>query len=292
MGRAIGLILVGILAVILFAVSFTACSPQSGIVLAQVGQGGLDFQETAVADYIVIAGKITDPTSGKWLNNYTVIPYLNGEELSNPQNRAISRTGKYAPSGEGVHDGLFVLYIPNQYELTAGHDFISGNDQIVKMQYVDGGLTGASHLYVWMREVNPSDIFRLAVPDKQIEYAIAVMPQDNAELNPEYHQYSTTLDENGMIHKLIDQNADGKSVLIDPTETPPDTQKAITWTREYTAPENTNIWNTWKWYVENQVDGLDWNTYYENVLLRNPELAKTDYFVKGQIYYLPEMVEG
>lgn len=280
MGRAIGLIIFGTFVVILMALGLTACSPQSGVLLGQVGIGGVSYEDTAVADHIVIAGKITDPVTGKWLNNYTVIPYFNDEELSQPQSRAISRTDKYPQSGEGVHDGCFVLYIPNRYELTASHVFVNGNQEPITMRYKDGGLTGRSELYLWLGEVHPGDLIQLGIPDKQIEYAIAVMPEDNANLNPEIHQNSTVLDKDGRVTKPIDNDSNNE-VLI------PETTTQISWTREYTVLSGTTIWDSWKWYVEGQVPEMNWSTYYAEVVQRNPDLVRTGYFVQGQTYYLP-----
>ncbi len=285
MGRALSLILFGIVTVILATVGLTACAPQTGVQLGEITLGSMDSQETAVATYIVIAGKITEPTSGAWLNNYSVIPYLDGQEISNPQNRAISRTGKYMGSGEGVHDGLFILYIPNQYELTATHDFINANGRPINMQYADGGFVGASDLYIWLGEVNPGDIFRLAVPAKQIEYAIAVMPTDNEQLDSDIHQNNTILQEDGRITTIETEKSSNKTMSTTSTQ-------RIRWTRPYIAPQNSTIRETWSLYIENQVPSMNWTTYYTQLLLHNPELVQTGNFVAGQLYYLPQLSDG
>ena len=278
MGRAIGLIIFGTLAIILLAFTF---SENSGLQRAIPGVNIVAASETeSVADYIVFAGRITDSISGKWLNDYTVIPYLDGNEISQPQTRTTSRIGKFAESGEGVHDGCFILYIPNRYELTESHVFIDSDKTPVTMQYKDGGFGGRGILYIWLGDVNPGDVFRLGVPDKQIEYAVAIMPEDNANLDPEIHQISTTLGEDGRVTTQTD-NPSRVEVEI------PESTIQISWTREYTVQTGTTIWNSWKWYVEGQVPGMNWSTYYAEVVQRNPDLVRTGYFVPGQTYYLP-----
>ena len=295
MGRAIGLIILGVLAVILFTIGFSSLSGGTGFQLAGVEVVAAS-DETAVAKNIVFAGKITNPVNGQWENDYTVIPYLNNKEISNPQNRAISRIGKYHGSGEGVHDGLFVVYIPNIYELTAEHDFINADGELVEMHYAhNGGFSTNGDLYVWLREMNPGDVLQLRVPEKQIEYAIAIMSENNADLSEEIHQNETML-QGEQVVAVSGKNSENETVTQPNIgkgggAPPPDTQMVGNWTREYTAPADTIVWDTWTLYVENQVPGMDWDTYYEEVMIHNPDLAQTRYFVKGQIYYLPNLPE-
>lgn len=283
MVRAIGLIFFGILAVIVIAISLTACSPQTGVILGDFGQGGVGYENTAVADYIVIAGKITNPTDGRWLNDYTVIPYLGGVELSQSQARAISRTDKFFGSGEGVHDGCFVIYIPNRYELTASHVFINGNKEPVTMQYKDGGFTGRSDLYLWLDEVNPGDIFRLAIPDKQIEYAIAVMPHDNAHLDPSYIHRDTLLDKDGNVSVRVKEGVGGG--IVDG----PGSLGAPGWEREFTPARNMTYQEVWLLYVSVHATNLNQYTFAQEVVRMNPELVQTGGFVVNETYYLPDV---
>ena len=126
MGRAIGFILIGVLAVILLTVAMSTVSGQSGVQFSGVELVAAS-DNVPVADYVVIGGKLSDAATGAWLNNYAIIPFEDNFEVTTPQTRFSTRTGEHAFSGEGVHDGFFLIRIPNRYKLTAGNVFLNAN---------------------------------------------------------------------------------------------------------------------------------------------------------------------
>jgi hypothetical protein len=83
---------------------------------------GLEYINEKITNYtngrsateIVLAGKVVDVVNDEWLNDRLVVVFVNGTEVA----RTVSKTGEYTMSGEGTHDGLFVISFPNTYKLT------------------------------------------------------------------------------------------------------------------------------------------------------------------------------
>ena len=63
---------------------------------------------------------------------------------------------------------------------------------------------------------------------------------------------------------------------------------AITWTREV-SDYNGNRWNCWQKHVVQDVAGITWQEFREQVLTHNPSLRDTGgMFEAGRLYFLPE----
>lgn len=67
-----------------------------------------------------------------------------------------------------------------------------------------------------------------------------------------------------------------------------DVNTMITWTREISEYGGTR-WNGWRKFVAQDVAGITWQEFREQVLIHNPSLRDTGgQFVAGQLYFLPE----
>ena len=62
----------------------------------------------------------------------------------------------------------------------------------------------------------------------------------------------------------------------------------ITWTREI-RDYSGNRWNCWQRHVAQDVAGITWQEFREQVLVHNPSLGETGgQFEAGRLYFLPE----
>ncbi len=288
MGRAISLIVFGTLAVILMTVAFSTVSEQSGVQFSGIEVVAAS-EGAPVADYVVIGGKLSDAVTGEWLNNYAIIPYEDHIEVTNPQTRFSTRTGEHAFSGEGVTDGFFLIRIPNRYKLTTDNAFLNANGDPVEMRYIDNGVMASNELFIWLSDVHPGQIFCLDVPDKQLEFAIAAMPVDNAHLPDDIRQNKTVLLENGRIQAQTPTAADG-TVVSFPIEalqlTNPEIV-SIMWTRQFFPPANMNARQVYDQYVAPATPEISYEQFVDQVMTYNATLSANQTFYQGEKYYLP-----
>ncbi|HFQ92399.1 MAG TPA: hypothetical protein ENK32_00185 [Anaerolineae bacterium] len=262
----------------------SACAAEGLALGDATGVGGFPG-----AAEIAFTGRVTEANTGKWLNEYLVIVFLNGEEIG----RKTSHLGKFKYSGEGVHDGLFDVRIPNTYELTAADKFVYANRQPLIMYTPDEQTPDSRNIYKWFGDLAPGDIIRIEVPAKQIEYAIAVMPVPNSELSEAIA--------NGFIKTKIDQNGNvtaplENAVPVKVNEAKSNSsQKAnaltdssgIVWGRPLTHFSGSR-WQVWQLYVAGQVPGMTWEQFNDGVVRHNQHLMQTGYvFQYNQVYVLP-----
>lgn len=287
MGRAISLIIFGVLAVILLTVGFSTISGQSGFQYAGVEVVAAS-DEAPIADFIVIGGKLSDAETDEWLNNYAVIPYKDSLEITTPQTRFATRLGEHPYSGEGVHDGFFLIRIPNSYKLTTKNTFFNANGDPVEMHYINNGVMAASELFIWLPEVHPGQIFCLEVPDKQTEFAIAAMPFDNAHLPDEIRQNRTALLDNGFVRPVKVNEASGAVVTLygEALELVDREILSAKWTREFISPETLTVEAVYAQYVAPATSDMSLEQFKIHVNTFN-ELGSDNLFKANQKYYLP-----
>lgn len=275
------------LAVVLFViVSFllSACTAEGLALGDTTGVGG--FPGTAE---IAFTGRVTEANTGKWLNEYLVIVFLNGEEIG----RKTSHLGKFRYSGEGVHDGLFDVRVSNTYELMVTDSFIYKNGQPLIMYTPDEQAPDSRNIYKWFGDLAPGEIVRVEVPTKQIEYVIAVMPVPNSELSEAIANgfTKTKIDDGGNVTVPLENTA---SVEVDDNKTSgsqkvnvPTDVSNVTWGRQLTHFSG-NRWQVWQLYVAGQVPGMTWERFKEEVVQRNQHLMQAGYvFQYNQVYTLP-----
>lgn len=287
MGRAIGLIILGILAVILLTVTASSISGQTSAQIAGV-QIVSAAETSPIADYIVIGGKLSDAQTGEWLNNYPIIPYMEGVEITVPQTRFLTRRGEHSASGEGVHDGFFLIKIPNHYKLTAANNFLNADGKPVQMRYIDNGMMAPSELFVWLSDVHPGQIFCLEVPDKQTDFTIVAMPQDNAHLPEKIQQNKTILLDNRSIQPVDTDTANGTVTFsFDQALNLPDpTLISELWTREFYPLQTLTIDEVFTQYVAPATSGITAEQFAEQVRKYN-DLDANGLFHPNQKYFLP-----
>lgn len=270
-----------------------ACNLTDDVVINSVGSnrnGRPPLQD------LVFAGKVTDPITGKWVNDYLVIVFLNDREVG----RYVSGLGKSLDSGHGVHNGFFEVAFPNVYELNANHKIFRNDEWPFKLE----AGRNSSYQYHWFGELCPGQTIRLSAPEKQIEYAISVSAVPFSQLPIELQSHETAvLTPNDQIVARINNVGVGGGAPPQPTEvgktsSNPIDQRAgskmrleageVSWTKVLMGFEG-NRWEVWQQYVKAQVPGIDWDTFYEQIVLYNPHLEADGFtFYADKAYLLPE----
>ncbi|KAA3654892.1 MAG: hypothetical protein DWQ04_33975 [Chloroflexi bacterium] len=251
-------------------------------------------QSLETADGFIFAGKVTDPTSKQWLNNYLVIVFLNGKEIG----RHVSALDKFENSGEGVHDGLFKVAFPNTYELTTETFFLRSDGEFMGVGTAHGTLGNAQYLYAWFNEIEPGRLIRIQVPDKQIEYAIKVMENPVTELPEDllaFGQAQLTLTDQVMaMASEANIETGGQENLSVSTESTMLTEtnidkSEVRWTRTLSGYYG-NRYEVWERFIQPTVPNLSWNEFKEQVLIYNPQLVTDgNIFYPEKLYIIPEM---
>jgi hypothetical protein len=255
---------------------------------------------TQSTDSIILAGKVTDPATNKWLNDYLVIVFLNGEEVG----RFISSLDKFENSGEGKHDGLFKVAFPNTYELTPETFFLRSDGDFMAVS------TTPRYLYSWLGEMAPGSLIHIQVPDKQIEYAIKIMEAPVTELSEDYlargQAQLTSTDqivapaipeisevgyggaENGAQVESNSTVEPNSTVELDST-TESIMSQEVRWTRTLSGYYG-NRYEVWERFVQPTIPGLSWNEFKEQVLIYNPQLVTDgNIFHTDKLYIIPEL---
>jgi len=274
---------------------FVACSPtQLDAFNASIENINQEVDQTLqTADGFIFAGKVTDPTSQAWLNDYLAIVFLNGEEVG----RHVSKLDKFANSGEGVHDGLFKVAFPNTYELTPETFFLRSDGEFMEVRAAHGTLGNAQYLYSWFGEIEPGRLIRIQVPDKQIEYAIKItekpvteLPEDllalgNTQLTATGQIVAvaseTNIETGGQVSSTISTETTTEKTIMDESE--------VRWTRTLSGYYG-NRYDVWERFIQPTVPNLSWNEFKEQVLIYNPHLVTDgNIFYTDKLYVIPEV---
>ncbi|MCB9420428.1 MAG: hypothetical protein H6667_11530 [Ardenticatenaceae bacterium] len=277
-----------IILALLGIVMTAACTPtQEEALIDAATKVSSEIDDALVnAPQLAFAGKVTSIDGGRWLNDYLVIVYKDGEEVG----RSTSQLGEFPESGEGKHDGLFFVKIDNLYDLTAA-DLIT---PALELAFQDAqGVVGVKYIYTWLNEVPPGYRFNVAVPSKRIGYSLIILPVPTTELPADLLDGPTTLTSGDMIlasnGTAFDLNtAVPTPVPVATTAPAPITTNGVNWTRTVTGFSG-NRWQAWQQYVENQVSGITWDQFKDDVLIYNPDLEADGYvFQAGKQYILPQ----
>lgn len=125
----------------------------------------------SVPEELVFAGRVVDSGSGEWPNNRLVLVFVKGKEIA----RGLTALGRFRGSGQGVHDGLFVVTVPNTYGLSVeelNHDF----DKEQRF-HPDGALA-----YMWFQTAPEGQTYRFPVKSKNITYVLKILPGEVSSL--------------------------------------------------------------------------------------------------------------
>ena len=299
MKRLSNLLFVVIVACILLLVAAAvSCTPTQESIL----NGALESANRRIdeaydtASHIAFTGKVVD-ANGMWLDNYLVILYLNGAEIS----RNVSQLQKFPESEIGVHNGLFKIEVSNIYELSTADHFALADGQTMTMSNSEGFVGNTATVYKWFGDLQPGSLMRIRVPQKQIEYALYVSPTAIVSLDAEIQYGKTQLTEAGDVIAYV--YADGRaSAQATPATVPTSVPTSVpsrgsqaplakanqaTWTYPLTGFFG-NRWQVWERYVMGSVPGLSWQEFKEQVLVYNPHLVDDGFmFYPGKSYLLP-----
>ena len=272
---------IAIFIIVILSIFLSACTAD-GIGIQFADPNGGTASGTSA---IVFAGKVTDKTTGQWLNDYTIIAYRNGEEIG----RIDSKQGEYKYSEQGVHDGFFAIYLANDYKLTADDEFVYGSGSPLTMKVPAGQSSDSRYIFQWFGEQNPGAIIRIEVPAKQIEYVIAIMPVPNSELSEAILNGPTHIDENGVVTAPLNSDdqevgTGGKGTGAQKTVVAP---SDVVWTRPLTHFSG-NRWQVWELYVRDQAPGMTWEQFKAGMVVHNQHLIQSGYvFQYYETYLLP-----
>jgi hypothetical protein len=274
-----------------------ACSPTQREEMLHLGEAisnEVDRTLEKPSD-LVFAGQIEDE-NGRWLNNCVVVLFKNGEEVS----RTTSRLMNSAYSNNGPMDGVFELRIPNVYELTLTHEFYYSDRNRVTMTATPG-LVGTRDLGVWFGDLNFKDRRVVHIPDKQLEYALVVLPFPQDELPESYLKGHLSLNGGTLVTNLPEATGNERlavqaTAVPNPSPTPqsniqftvlPSLNNGLDWHLQMTGYYG-NRWDVWQRFVAGRVPGMNWETFKESVLVHNPQLENDSFvFYPDKAYLLP-----
>jgi len=264
----------GVISILILLLLFlSACADQD----VGIRYSNPNGETSSATSAIVFAGKVTEQETGRWLNEYTVIVFLNGNEVG----RVESQRGEYKYSGQGVHDGLFAIKIANTYKLTAADEFFYSSGDPLTMEKPPGQPANSLYIYKWFGELKPGAIIRINVPAKQIQYTIAILPRPNTELSEDLLNYPAIINENGRVQAILTvDNTNLQNRAVSSTS-------QVKWNRSLTHFEG-SLTEAWELYVKDQVQGLTWEQFQVEVVRNNTHLNKTGLrFQYDELYRLP-----
>lgn len=281
--------------------SQSACSPIQRNGVIQAGQTFSTELDKALEEpsELVFAGQIEDE-NGRWLNDYIVVLFKNGAEIT----RTTSRLMESSFSDKGPMDGVFELRIANVYKLTLAHDFYQPNRKLINMRTAPG-VVGTRALGTWFDALNPKELRVLDIPEKQLEYALVVLPMPQDELPDSHLPGNLSLQDGILVINLKEAEAEGNegfALEIETTAVPaatplpqnsvqftvlPNESSGLVWNLKMTGFYGSR-WDVWERFLAGRVRGMNWETFKHSVLAHNTHL-ETDGFVfyPDKSYLLP-----
>jgi len=192
---------------------------------------------------IVFAGKVVNPNNNEWTNNRLVLVFLKSKEVAraitstmeyaafkvtefidpnafplsssevvdcmmvydnNDPSCGRQRIEVRLDNNLGIADGLFVLHIPNTYELNLDKLGMP-IDEVPFVQINEGD--EQDRFGIWIDPFNEGDSREFYIPSKNIRYVVMVLPGDLSQLPSEIQQPGSIalLDGNRLV--AVDPNA-------------------------------------------------------------------------------------
>lgn len=202
---------------------------------------------------ITFAGKVVNQTTDKWESNRLVLVFLNSKEIARtisstmeyagmsydstvpPEAKGLTPdeiasnciSGSYPPNfanlcgfytirldkGLGIADGVFILRVPNTYQLNRGNLGIELSDSPFVEVKEDQGPT---ILGTWLDTFIEGDTREFSIPSKNLRYILKVLPSPISQLPAEIQQPGSIA--------LLDGN---RLVAVDPNAPEPTPQSAF-----------------------------------------------------------------
>lgn len=280
--------------------SQAACSPTQREDVVRFGQIINEEVEKSLAEPndLVFTGQIS-AENGRWLNNYVVVLFKNGEEIA----RATSGLRENGLSPNGPMDGVFELRTHNEYKLTNVTTFFLTNGTPIEMKQVSG-VVGTAYIGTWFDGLRPGSLRVIAVPEKQLEYAVVVLSMPLHEL-PESHRPGNLRLEGEMLVTTLPGGAGvggGEDFAVQATAVPqatpvpqsnvqlillPSRSNGQDWHLQLTGYYG-NRWDVWERYVAGYGHSMSWEYFKEAVLSHNPQLESDGFvFYPDKVYFLP-----
>ena len=273
-----GLLLLGLL------VGQAACSLTQPEGVVQFGQVINDEVSKSLAEPndLVFTGQIS-AENGRWLNNYVVVLFKNGEEIA----RTTSGLRENGLSPNGPMDGVFELRTRNEYKLTNSNAFFATNGTPIEMKLVSG-LVGAAYIGTWFDGLKPGSLRVVEVQEKQLEYAVVVLSMPLHELPESHRSGNLRLEGELLVTTLTGQAGIGgggnfavqATAVPQPTPVPPSNVQLVLLTAPNYGAEwhlqltgyYGNRWDVWERYVAGYGHSMSWETFKEAGLVYNPHL--------------------
>lgn len=187
-------------------------------------------------DYITFGGKIVNKDTGEWVNDRLVLVFLKGKEIARTTSVMRDMTIAKPPfedegwlsvpsfkdkiGSNGIEDGLFLVSVPNIYDLTLSTlgtspqelSFFEGNTEIT---YAD--MEGGNVLASWLYPIYEGETREYFIPSKNITYTVKILPGNISQLPAEIQQRGSV--------RLLEGN---RLVVVDPDAPEPTPQPAFT----------------------------------------------------------------
>jgi len=199
---------------------------------------------------IVFAGKVVNPSDGEWTNNRLVLVFLKSKEIARVTTSTMEYTAKIynvfidpnippatidvnaciedrsacgvdlntsrLDGNLGIVDGLFVLHIPNTYELNLENIGLPKNEAPF-VQISEGD--GQDRLGVWIDSLNEGDSREFYIPTKNIKYTIMVLAGDVSQLPAEVQKPGSVALLEGNRLVAVDPNIPASTPQPSPSDT-------------------------------------------------------------------------
>jgi hypothetical protein len=207
-----------IVTVLIVAVILTSCASQNSVssepTLDWAGASGLPDRSAYDYDGITFAGKVVNQNTGAWENDRLVLLFYKSKEIA----RAVTSTGEYRGVSQGIRidnnlgifDGLFVIHIPNTYELS------TNNFDLSATSFVQASEGSYIYLMSWVDPFYEGDIREYYIAQKNIRYTLMVLPDAISQLPAEIQQPGSVA--------LLEGN---RLVAVDPNAPEPTPQSAF-----------------------------------------------------------------
>lgn len=141
---------------------------------------------SSIPDELIFAGRVVNEGTGEWPNNRLVLIFVRDKEVA----RGLTALGEFVNSGQGVHDGLYAIRVPNTYKLSMqelNRDL--KEDQRFHYAAIRAGLTEKdpwkvirTYGYQWFHTAPEGQTYRFPVKAKNITYVLKILPGEVSSL--------------------------------------------------------------------------------------------------------------
>jgi hypothetical protein len=140
-----------------------------------------EYNNTRSTESLIIAGKAVNVVTSEWPNDRLVLLFLNGKEVG----RTETDLGEFSNSGQGTHDGLFVLRVSNDYHLTLNDFNFEGNRGLDFSREDNPNWPFSNNdiaIYRWFGDVEVGTLSYIPLPAKNLTFAIYIFETPTVNL--------------------------------------------------------------------------------------------------------------